>query len=178
MQRNCHERERKFEGSYQHMRSKSQVNCAESRSRDHDFDCDEVGLVVQHVLSAGVKISPRGNWIVDSGATCHICNDHNSFVELCNLKKTLDVTLGDGHTLKAIGRGTVILMMKNGCLTRKCKLHEILYVPSLTCNLLSVSKAVEKGISVTFNECGCVIKDAKHRLITVVSWKSLLCDVC
>ena len=30
-----------------------------------------------------------------------------------------------------------------------------------------MSKAVEKGISVTFNEHGCVFKDAKHRLITV-----------
>ena len=69
--------------------------------------------------------------------------------------------------IEAIGRGTVILMMKNGCLTRKCKLHDVLFVPNLTCNLLSVSKAVEKGISVTFNECGCFIKDAKHRLITV-----------
>ena len=104
---------------------------------------------------------------MDSGATCHTCNDRNSFVELRNLKKTLDVTLGDGHTLKAIGCRTVILMMKTGCLTRKCKLHDVLFVPNLTCNLLSVSKAVEKGISVTFNECGCVIKDAKHRLITV-----------
>ena len=56
-------------------------------------------------------MSPRRNWIVDSGATCHICNDCNSFVELHNLKKTLDVTLGDGHTLKAIKHGTVILMM-------------------------------------------------------------------
>ena len=112
-------------------------------------------------------MSSRRNWIVDSGATCHICNDRNSFVELHNLKKTLDVTLGDGHTLKAIGHGTVILMMKTGCLRRKCKLHDVLFVPNLTCNLLSVSKAVEKGISVTFNERGCVIKDAKHRLITV-----------
>ena len=104
---------------------------------------------------------------MDSGATCHICNDHNSFVELRNLKMTLDVTLGDGHTLKAIEHGTVILMMKTCCLTRKCKLHDVLFIPNLTCNLLSVSKAVEKRIPVTFNEHGCVIKDAKHRLITV-----------
>ena len=46
-------------------------------------------------------------------------------------------------------------------------LHDVLFVPNLTCNLLSVFKAVKKGISVTFNEHGCVIKDAKHRLITV-----------
>ena len=60
MQWNCHERERKFEDSNRHMRSKPQVNYAESRSQDHDSDCDKVGLVVQHVLSAGVEMSPRG----------------------------------------------------------------------------------------------------------------------
>ena len=38
----------------------TQVNYAESRSQDHDSDCDKVGLVVQHVLSAGVEMSPRG----------------------------------------------------------------------------------------------------------------------
>ena len=75
--------------------------------------------MVQHVLSAGVEMSPRGNWIVDSGATCHIWNDCNSFIELHNLKKTLDVTLGDYHTLKAIRHGTVILMMKTGLLNQK-----------------------------------------------------------
>ena len=49
MQQNCNERERKFEGSNRYMRSKPRVNCSESRIRDHDSDCDEVGLVVQHV---------------------------------------------------------------------------------------------------------------------------------
>ena len=130
-----------------------------------------MGLVIQHALSAGVdhKSFGDGNWIVDSGATCHICHDCNSFVELNTLEKPLDVTLGDGHTLKAVGRGTVILILKSGCLTRKCKLNDVLYVPELTYNLLSVSKAVEKGITVTFNERGCVIKDTNQRLITVAT---------
>ena len=75
--------------------------------------------MVQHVLSAEVEMSPRGNWIVDSGATCHIWNDHNSFVELHNLKKTLDVTHGDYYTLKAIRHGTVIFMMKTGLLNQE-----------------------------------------------------------
>ena len=46
----------------------------------------------------------------------------------------------------------------------------IQYVPELIYNLLSqVSKAVEKGITVTFNECGCIIKDADQKLITVAT---------
>ena len=36
---------------------------------------DDDALVVCHALSAGSK----GNWIVDSGATCHMCNDEKLF---------------------------------------------------------------------------------------------------
>ena len=172
IQRNCHEREKKFEGSSQQTKNtRHRVNTTEARSRDDNSDSDEVGLVIRHALSAGVDYKSFGdrNWIIDSGATCHICHDHNSFVELNTLEKPLDVTLGDGHTLKAVGHGTVILILKSGCLTRKCKLNDVLYVPELTYNLLSVSKAVEKGITVTFNERGCVIKDTNQSLITVAT---------
>ena len=46
-------------------------------------------------------------WIIDSGATCHVCYDYSLFSELQNLEKPLDIALGDGHTLKATGHGTV-----------------------------------------------------------------------
>ena len=94
---------------------------------------------------------------------------------MCTLEKPIDVSLGDGHVLKGIGRGTVTLMLRTGHLTRKCKLHDVLFVPEISYNLLSVSKTVEKGISFTFNERSCVLKNPK--LITVTN-KSLLCDVC
>ena len=126
-----------------------------------------MGLIVQHALSTGVNRSPETSWIVDSGATCHICNSQNHFVELQILQKPIDVTLGDGHILQATGRGTVVLMMRTGQLTRKCKLQDVLLVPKLTYNLLSVSKAVEKGIKVIFNVRGCVIEDQNQKLITV-----------
>ena len=109
------------------------------------------------------------NWIVDSGATCHVCNDRSSFVELNFLQTPFDITLGAGHTLKAIECGIVTLILKSDFSKRKCKLYDILYVPELTYNLLSVSKAVEKGVSFTFNDHRCVIKDVNQRLITVAT---------
>ena len=87
-----------------------------------------------------------GNWIVDSGATCHMCHDEILFSKLQLLEKETDVTLGDGNTVRATGKGTVPLMMNlpnSSC--SKCCLLEVLFVPSLSYNLLSVSKAAEKG---------------------------------
>jgi len=103
-------------------------------------ECD--ALVVEHVLQAGVM----GNWIVDSGATCHMCHDEILFSKLQLLEKETDVTLGDGNTVRATGKGTVPLMMNlpdSSC--SKCCLLEVLFVPSLSYNLLSVSKVAEKG---------------------------------
>ena len=106
---------------------------------------------------------------MDSGATCHVCHDCSLFTELQHLKKPLDIILGDGRTLKATGCGSVILILESDSLKRRCKFHNVLYVPELTYNLLSVSKAVDKGISFTFNESECVIKDSNQKLITIAT---------
>ena len=140
-----------------------------TRGQSDDTDSDEVGLVVQHALSADVaNKQTNGDWIVGSGATCHVCHDHSLFTELENLKK-LDIILGDDRTLNAAGCGTVILMLESGSLRRKCKFHDVLYVPELTYNLLSVSKAVDKGINFTFKESECIIKDINQKLIAVAT---------
>ena len=60
-----------------------------------------------HALSA---IS-RENWIVDSGATCHMCNDKKLFREQHQLRRPQEVTLGDGHVLEATAEGSVTLEM-------------------------------------------------------------------
>ena len=51
-------------------------------------DSDEVGLVV-HALSVGVNKQADVEWIIDSGATCHVCHDYSLFSELQNLENHL-----------------------------------------------------------------------------------------
>ena len=58
-----------------------------------------------------------------------MCNDRRLFVELRNLEKPLEVTLGDGHDLNAIGCGVVVLETKLASgRTRKWKLSDVLYM--------------------------------------------------
>ena len=96
-----------------------------------DSQSDVIGLVTRQVLSA-VDTNEADSWIIDSGATCHICNDRQSFVNFHPLRKPQDVTLGDGHALGAIETGDVILelLLGNGE-SRRCKLHNVLYIPKL-----------------------------------------------
>ena len=60
------------------------------------------------ILSAENELLSQENaWILDSRATCHVCNNEKMFIEFNPLKRAQSVILGDGHRLEANGRGVV-----------------------------------------------------------------------
>ena len=108
-----------------------------------------VGLFAHHALTT--NNNEKSSWIVDSGATCHMCRDIDKFINMKKLDKAEDITLGDGHSVKAFGIGTVDLYVKvSDEKQQRCRLFETQYVPKLSYNLLSVSKATRSGKSFTF----------------------------
>ena len=116
-------------------------------------------MVTYHALETS---NVQGDyWIVDSGATCHICKDKSLFEDFKSLQKTQEVTLGDRSVLEAHGIGVVTLKLKlPGGRTLIGRLNDVLYVPKLAYNLLSVSKMTEMGKRIHFNDIeGRVISD-------------------
>ena len=74
------------------------------------------------------------------------------------------MALGDGRTLKGTGQGTVTVMMyHDDGSNSECRLLDVLYVPSLSYNLLSVSKAAENGKTTKFDKDGCEVLDSSGR---------------
>ena len=116
----------------QETRNKLKANRVEVRQRDSSSsDSDCTGLMVSQMMSASCS-SQMNDWIVDSGATCHMCNDDKLFVELRSLNQPLGVTLGDGCEVEVTRQGIVVLeMASTSGKTSRCKLHEVLYVPDL-----------------------------------------------
>ena len=158
------ERETGMRGS-KHKAHKAQLKEIDPSSSDSEG----TGLVASHALATG---SVQGNaaWIVDSGATCHMCNDRKLFAVFDGLEEPLEITLGDGHTVKAVGRGVVLLRIStDGDETNKCKLKDVLYVPKLSFNLLSVPAATKAGKLVKFIEAGCEIFDEKKKLVATAT---------
>jgi hypothetical protein len=76
--------------------------------------------------------------------------------------------LGDGKILNAVGSGvvTVHTNLANGK-QQECKLHNVLFVPNLSYNLLSVSKVAEAGKSVSFEETTCNISRSDGEIIAI-----------
>ena len=117
-------------------------------------------------LSAEDGISRINSWIVDSGATCHICNNAKAFVKLNSNSQT--IILGDGHSLKSAGVGVVEvqLILPDGSIKMN-QIHDVLYVPSFSYNLLSVAKLKERRKRVTFYATQVLIIDHKERVVGV-----------
>ena len=109
-------------------------------------DEGQVSLFAQHALSAVGK----GGWIIDSGASAHMCNNKTLFTKI-DSTKTSSVTVGDGRGLRCAGVGEVMLCLEvPGGKTQRTAVRDVLYVPGLAFNLFSVPMANQKGCAVVF----------------------------
>ena len=71
------------------------------------------------------------------------------------------MTLGDGNSLDVARRGTVYVdMILNDGGRRRCALREVLYIPELAYNLISVSRAIQSRQSVIFDDPNCEFVNA------------------
>jgi len=98
------------------------------------------------------------SWCLDSGATSHMCNDKQKF-EVIDKDEQSRVYTAAEHYVKSIGKGNASLNLKiNQRENKIIKLENVLYVPELRNNLLSVSTITKRGYDVIFNENRAFIK--------------------
>jgi hypothetical protein len=91
------------------------------------------------------------DWIIDSGATKHMTSDKRVFKVL--MKHDGGVTVANGEKLPIVGIGTV--RMKIG--VDYLELKDVLLVPGLDANLISVNQLIENNIIVKFSTNGVYI---------------------
>lgn len=155
-----------------HNKSRPKANKAVVKQRHSSSSSEDecVGLVVRHALSSTETSVKTSQWIIDSGATSHMCNDRELFVDYQSLEQPVDVALGDEHKIQATARGTVILSVnvQNGE-TKLCKLHDVLYVPELCYNLLSVARVTSYKKTVKFSGSKCFILDVNGQVVAMAN---------
>ena len=91
-------------------------------------------------------------WIIDSGASQHISAHRERFLNYQPIR-TMNIQIGDGSEIEAIGKGDMELTVG----TTKITLLDVLHVPEIGGNLLSVAKIVDHGHHVVFSPTGCHI---------------------
>ena len=106
------------------------------------------------------------SWLIDSGCTHHMTYDEELFKEL-DRTTISKVRIGNGECITVKGKGTVAI---ESCSGTKI-ITDVLYVPDINQNLLSVGQLLEKGYKVIFEEKMCLIKDASGQDLFKVKMK-------
>ena len=129
-----------------------------------DFDEEDketIGLLAGQSSNTSDTII---DWIIDSGASCHMCNNESLFTVLESLDVPQEITLGDGFCVKAVAKGTIYMHTRQ---KKKIQMRDVLFVSKLTFNLLSVAKTAKAGKFFEFSDSSCQIIDEQGRVIAV-----------
>lgn len=104
-------------------------------------------------LSVVVSNKPM---VLDSGATHHMVNNYQLLSHAKPL--TLSVTTGNSkNSLTATAIGTAVLVNHAG---KKLTLHNVLFIPNLSRNLLSLTKLIRHNFHL-------LKKDSQHAMINI-----------
>ena len=111
--------------------------------------------------------SKSSNWVIDSGATCHICSDRTEFENLDT--NCLDrVTVANGNLVVSTGKGVCVAKLVNSKEEEfNVRVQNVLYIPNFNGNLLSVKKMSDKGLKVLFEGSSCKILTNANKEIGV-----------
>ena len=120
--------------------------------------------VNNHALAA---LDLTNKWIIDSGASRTMCLNREWFHSFTPFAKPSQITLGDSSLIPAFGTGVIHIQVHNGSKWTKVALHNVLYVPDLYGNLLSVPQITDRGAEVRFLPQSCSIYSDSGKLVGV-----------
>ena len=137
------------------------VNCAVN-----NVTAKENVTLFASAYSTSSTIENSSSWIIDSGATQHMCNTSSSFSELTSLSNNLNIKVGNGECLQAVASGKVQINLLSANGMTNCTLEDVLYVPKLAHNLISISRIACSGKLTEFDIEGCKITDQNKVVAT------------
>jgi len=125
---------------------------------------DEVGnaglAMLAHVPAADAGVSQaHGDWIVDSGASHHMCGDASTLTNVHDAHP-VSVTIADGTVRRAVTRGTAVLRVVGPTGYTSLRLDDVLILPGIAMSLFSVRTAARRGFRTVLKENEVVVVDA------------------
>lgn len=108
------------------------------------------------------------NWYIDSGATAHFTNNK----KLLSITKDIPnamCTIADNQKLHVESVGNTQIEIDNNGKNDAVLITDVLHVPKLSTNLLSVSRIAQQGYMVVFDRKKCTIFDEERNAIATAS---------
>ncbi len=98
------------------------------------------------------------NWYIDSGASKHMCYQKDIISDFIDFDEPIQITLADNSTIPSYGKGHVNLQVLLNGEIHPITLFNVLYVPKMGKNLVSVPIAMKSGWNVLFDGRNQVVK--------------------
>jgi len=97
-------------------------------------------------LAEGPEAMPQIGWIIDSGASQHLCGNRTEFSTYVPVSEGRGITIADGTKIQACGLGEIEIHTEGG----RIILTDVWHVPDIGGNLMSVSRMVDARYTVEF----------------------------
>lgn len=116
---------------------------------NQDSDSSQQIAFISSVSAFNTEKGVSMTWIIDSGATEHLCNDKKWFNRVEKLETPISIAIAkDDQALSASHIGDISVQIDTG---KVICVKNVLYVPNLRANLLSVPRITKAGMDVVFH---------------------------
>lgn len=102
-------------------------------------------------------VHPIIDWIADSGASSHMTNRRDWFINFEKFKNPLEILIADNSTILAYGSGSIK--------TTVGTMQEVLFMPDLSSNLFSITAATRFNINVHYSNESVTLTDYQGKVI-------------
>lgn len=131
-------------------------NSAKAAFIAHIREADEI----ETAYAAQRSTVRKNEWYVDSGASSHM-TPHGQLLSNVQPTSVQEITSANNAKLKVMGAGETMLKLDGN----EIAVGNVLHVPGLSANLLSVHHIAKRGNSVLFDSNGCTIRNAKAEIV-------------
>lgn len=117
------------------------------------------GLISEALSTNHGEALKSSDWVLDSGASDHMCNVKEWFTTYETLNEPKAVRIGNGTCVDVQGMGCINVKMFDEENWNQNHLVNVLYVPDLKYNLFSVGAALDKGLDMVSTRSVCKLVD-------------------
>lgn len=109
------------------------------------------------------------DWHLDSGASTHLVSNKNLLTNICFQPKIKEIIVANKTIVPVECSGDLEITTCVGSQSHNIIVNNVLYVPNLTTNLLSVSRIIANGNRVEFHKKGCSIYNSQNECIGIAT---------
>ena len=122
----------------------------------------EMFAAIEEVCSSAQVPHVDDSWILDSGASRHMTSKKDWYSSWKPLQEPINVIVGNNAKCPAEGLGTISFVAATG---EEKKLSDVLYVPQIKRNLISIGVITDRGLEVRFKKTEAEILDSAGKLV-------------